>query len=746
MKEKFNKFIHGRFFIAVLLVIFASISLLVGTYAWFTWSSTNNTKLVLSIGSMADVTFSSGNVINSGLTPVLNYNDGISTNFNINNRDKSGAIISYNINLNITTIDSELISKDVKWTLVKNGNVVKEGNLFGTSNNSTVPLYSGALSTGTTSYEFYLYIDGSVENDPNMMGKTITGNIMVEVQEGGVNLLNHINNLYIENYDSSKDITFADGTGMNYYAPEVSLMNDGLDSAGAMTNNPYNGNVRYYGSDPDNYIYFNCSDYSDTSTCEVWRIIGIVDGKVKIMKNEYIGNYAYDDSSNNWNESSIKELLNSGSYFTSIQSKNSNTEKLISESTWYTNGVEFLYNYMDGLYKLERTGTSTWNGNIALIYPSDYGYSGDLNGCNNSTTGCNSWMNNVFSANISVGSYSDSMYWLISPLMDDNYYAWFYWAGGFERRHGVDNQYGIVPTLYLDQELTITKGNGSSEKPYQIYVEVKADENSTHISNFAYVLGSDTPILSEFEYDGDIMKFPDIELDDDEVLLIKYIGEDVNVNVPDTYIVDGIEYNVTMLSYGYYSYYDEVNMYEGEIGVFFVNNVIETVFLADNIKLIEYSYTSNGWSTPSSSLVENSASYLFPYCDNLKYVKGMPSSVTSMIGTFQGCKNLITVPEIPSSVTNISWTFNGCTSLVTAPKIPSSVTDMSWTFSGCTSLTGTVRIDSSNVSNVSYVFGNTSKPITVEVPGGSTTYTNISALTTTNGMPSNVTLSTFTTN
>lgn len=60
------------------------------------------------------------------------------------------------------------------------------------------------------------------------------------------------------------------------------------------------GNVRYYGKNPSNYIYFNCSDYSNqlSSTCEVWRIIGVFDGKVKIMKNNSIGVIAWDYDKN----------------------------------------------------------------------------------------------------------------------------------------------------------------------------------------------------------------------------------------------------------------------------------------------------------------------------------------------------------------------------------------------------------------------------------------------------------------
>ena len=60
------------------------------------------------------------------------------------------------------------------------------------------------------------------------------------------------------------------------------------------------GNIRYYGASHNNYIYFNCSDYNNqtSDTCELWRIIGVFNNQVKIMRNESIGAYSWDTSSN----------------------------------------------------------------------------------------------------------------------------------------------------------------------------------------------------------------------------------------------------------------------------------------------------------------------------------------------------------------------------------------------------------------------------------------------------------------
>lgn len=80
----------------------------------------------------------------------------------------------------------------------------------------------------------------------------------------------------------------------------------------------------YYGDSPNNYIYYNCKNIDDESSCELWRIIGLIHNKetnnynIKIVRNDSIGTYQYDykmiddenKSSNNWNESALNKYLN----------------------------------------------------------------------------------------------------------------------------------------------------------------------------------------------------------------------------------------------------------------------------------------------------------------------------------------------------------------------------------------------------------------------------------------------------
>ena len=113
----------------------------------------------------------------------------------------------------------------------------------------------------------------------------------------------------------------------------------------AMNNNPSmfatddaDNNVRYIGANPNNYVYFNCSDYANptANTCELWRIIGVfnnvtkADGSqenlVKIIRDDSLGNYFWDYKkngvgtsttdwgSNDWSDSQLMMMLNPNDY------------------------------------------------------------------------------------------------------------------------------------------------------------------------------------------------------------------------------------------------------------------------------------------------------------------------------------------------------------------------------------------------------------------------------------------------
>lgn len=493
MKEKVMNFIHSKSFIVTLIILLSLLVVTAGTYAWFTWSSTENTSVTMSIGKASDVVFKTGNDISTNnLSPVFNYTDGEKTSFSIINRDTTGTSLKYTINLNITTILDELKSNSLKYKLLQGSNVVNEGNFSTVTNNSTITMYSNKLSVGTTNFTFYLYIDGNEENDLDMMNKSITGTITVSVEEKET-LAEYITNLY-----TSAEKTTVTNNNITYnYDTTNYLMKD------------IGGNIRYYGASPNNYIYFNCSDYSNqsSSTCETWRIIGVFDGKVKLIRNESIGAYSWDnkDIDSTWETASLMKLLNPGyesetvggslyynsgsgncysgqrkattaCNFTSSGLKNDITKNVIAKQDW---NIGLTYQkYVNVEY--ENEVKNTFKAYIGLPNVSDYGYATNLNLCsaelvNYSNSECknNNWMFYMATGSkklayfINYASNSGLGGLVINALTEGGNVDIF------------DNDINdtipttssdIFPTVYLSNLVSITDGTGTSSNPYQLQV------------------------------------------------------------------------------------------------------------------------------------------------------------------------------------------------------------------------------------------------------------------------------------
>ena len=71
---------------------------------------------------------------------------------------------------------------------------------------------------------------------------------------------------------------------------------EATEQTGALTD------YRYIGNTPNNYITFNN---------ETWRIIGVIEGRIKIIRDESIGNFAWDSAEvNDWTTASLQQMLN----------------------------------------------------------------------------------------------------------------------------------------------------------------------------------------------------------------------------------------------------------------------------------------------------------------------------------------------------------------------------------------------------------------------------------------------------
>ena len=267
---------------------------------------------------------------------------------------------------------------------------------------------------------------------------------------------------YISNIYNDAEKTTVVNNSVNYeYATSVGMMED------------VGGNIRYYGADPNNYVSFNN---------ELWRIIGVFnnidDGngnketRIKIAKNKSIGNYAWDSNdTNEWSTATLQTYLN-GDYLNSLTTE---AKGMVGNAKWNLGGSSAYRGlYADDYYTFERgttvySGRSTeWTGKIALMYPSDYMYAGDLSKCSKDgynwdtdQTNCRdtSWLRNT----------SDDQ-WTITPLSSLSNTVFYVNTAGYLNinLNNVANSDASRPVLYLASTVEITGGEGTSENPFTL--------------------------------------------------------------------------------------------------------------------------------------------------------------------------------------------------------------------------------------------------------------------------------------
>ena len=220
------------------------------------------------------------------------------------------------------------------------------------------------------------------------------------------------------------------------------------------------GDIRYYGATPNNYVSFNN---------ELWRIIGVIDGKIKIIRNESIGDMPWNSTNNNnWNNASLKSYLN-GEYYNSIDGTYKN---MISEETYYLGGATDSNQTTltaSGYYNAERDSTQVYSGNpastkqyIGLMYPSDYGYAAG--------SSCLSTPLYNYNGGCKNSDYLSGLTeWLQAPYASVSNFAAALSSPGYVNTISyVAHSSAVRPVLYLTSETQIISGDGSSSNPFQL--------------------------------------------------------------------------------------------------------------------------------------------------------------------------------------------------------------------------------------------------------------------------------------
>ena len=403
---------------------------------------------------------------------------------------------------------SNNVYQNLTWQEITNATTLKTGT---TPNKMTGTLVSNyTLEQGATAVWYIAVWIHETGNDQNNTDKgNFTGTVTFNVSNS-VNLKQYIQDTY-NNATDKVQITYGN-TGTVTQSASTGLLQDEA------------GNIRYFGANPNNYLgpvtsstkyadietstgtnfgtfdtLAECTeaiqDYLDTDTCQEvtvydgWRIIGIVDNKVKVIRTSSIGNYVYDDTSNdgqNSNDYSISVLnttLN-GSDGSSGYYGNLSDKTMFDKTTWSLRGTDWNTFeqgvYANEIYNIERTTGSAYGSNatstqayLAPMYPSDYMYGVNFNLCkkpgyyydsNNDTQ--DDYSNSECTSNNWL--YSGVWEWLLSPYSGTSDHAFGVDGTGSVNYGRINYASGVRPSGYLksDIEIDISEGNGSVSTPY----------------------------------------------------------------------------------------------------------------------------------------------------------------------------------------------------------------------------------------------------------------------------------------
>ena len=310
------------------------------------------------------------------------------------------------------------------------------------------------VSTGTVTQEWTVeVIFANLDSDQNAnAGKSFSANLIIQEEPMVTSLGN------FAEYITQTLYTGTDGDNGLYYH-DADLANGAQDNS-----------YRYSGANPNNYVCFGATGVDCQNEENLYRIIGVFNNQVRLIKATIHRGDVWDADSNTWDESTKPDIyttLNT-TYYNALGSE---WQNLIAESTWQVGGMDYSNTNTAKQYYDVEVGTGQ-NGyeetmKIGLMYVSDYGFaSGPENWTtaltiyNNSTNTDNNWL------------YLDSIEWTISRRSDYANYAFFVSnTGRVDNGHeysssGVLNVLGIRPSFSLASTVEITSGTGTSTDPF----------------------------------------------------------------------------------------------------------------------------------------------------------------------------------------------------------------------------------------------------------------------------------------
>ena len=379
-----------------------------------------------------------------------------------------------------------------------------------TPNGNKITISISATSgTGTVTKYFYSKDDGAsyVESTSNTYTFTNLAKGTYKIKAYVLDSNNKISEVISKNIEitsmSLSEYIMSQYTGTqgenNIYYHDANLTNGAGDNS-----------YRYAGANPNNYVCFG-SDEATCSTENLYRIIGLIDGKVKLIsadgatttmlgtnegyvrtyqeaRKSYssyykgngdltkIGSYKWDKTGDNtWSTSTTNTINLNTNYLTYLDSKNIKWKTMIDDTTWYVGGMtrangfesnaKTAYNYEVGANKDVST---TVTSKIGMMNVSDYYCAASKDYW--TLPGYNSSENDYRKAINDNWLYTGLYEWTISRSSDGSFNAFAVGGVGYLGDGDVVSSvgYAVRPSFYLLSSVNYIGGDGTRNSPIRI--------------------------------------------------------------------------------------------------------------------------------------------------------------------------------------------------------------------------------------------------------------------------------------
>ena len=159
------------------IILTVGVILLIGTtFAWWYWNSTTNTNISLTINGV-EVTYVQGEDITGvNLIPVSSKEKGVADNTAIEKVVTASAttnVNNFNLYLTLETLPNGLKDKSFVYEVYNGVNLVGKGNFANYNQGDRIKIANAQnITSTTTSFQIYIWIDGNMDNPNTMMNQT----------------------------------------------------------------------------------------------------------------------------------------------------------------------------------------------------------------------------------------------------------------------------------------------------------------------------------------------------------------------------------------------------------------------------------------------------------------------------------------------------------------------------------------------------------------------------------------------